>query len=810
MGLTRRKFLGKTVSTGASLTALRVFRPSSILAAAPDSPAHLSAEGERMAFTPATAYRPYKSKPANRADVVTWVQVDLRSRRAIEEVKLYPAVALVQETGYGTGNNQGFPVRFKIEASDDQQFKTAQLIADYTGADCPNPGDKITHHPGHGIKGRYVRLTVSRLRAGKPDVFDFAIAKIDVISGGKDVAQSCPVTADSDYGNQGLAVLTRAPRPMGEGIVNDHPDNVIPAHNWKPVAYKAATPLKGVRLEDGLFKTALENNIGYLLSSFTVDEMLRQFRERAGKPNPPGLRTPDKFWEEDLAGSCAGRFLMGAGNTLRWVDHPELRRRMDELVDGIADCRQPNGYIMAYPEGSIFHSERAAYTRAWLTHGLIEAGYTGDPKAFGLLRGYYDWYDRCPYLPKLLRGAAQGVHGMIANTRMYFTPVGKPEDLQVVQRYFQENYWLEGLAKRDERMVWQYPYDRPHCYLITDFEAYLDLYRAIGDRRYLEAMLGAWDLYHDKWEHVGGTIAICEMGEYPPKSYELYTNTGELCGSVFWAKFNQRLHLLYPEQEKYVTEIEKSIYNVALANQVGTKGIMYHAKLVGPKDDSVGISINTCCEGQGTRLLGSLPEYIYALAPDGLYVDLFEPSTITWSAAGQPLQLKMATRFPFHPDVELRLSAGQPTPAKVRVRVPSWAAQEMPIRINGTPAASGKPGTYVTLERTWSGGDTITFRLPMDFKLTRYTGVDQIAGHERYALEYGPILLALMGSSDAKLVVRGGQRQEDLVKQLKPKPGQPLHFILDGDAAHEYMPYWEVPYKQSFTCYPIVDPEAKG
>jgi DUF1680 family protein len=805
MRSTRRRFLGRTVRAGAGFTALGVFGPSSILAVIPDNPARLNGKEERMAFTPATAYRPYQSKPANQAEAATWVQVDLRSSQPLEAVKLYPAVALLQESGYGTGNNQGFPVRFKIEASDDPQFKVSQLIGDYTGADCPNPGDKITQYPARGVKARYVRLTVTRLRARKPDVFDFAIAKIDVLSRGKDIAQGCSVTADSDYGNQGLAVLTRPSRPMGEGIVTDHPENVIPARDWNPVAYKASAPLKGVRLADGLFKTALENNITYLLNSFTVDEMLRQFRERAGKPNPPGLRSPDKFWEDDLAGSCAGRFLMGAGNTLRWVHDPELQRRMDELIDGIADCRQSNGYIMAYPEGSIFHSERAAYTRAWLTHGLIEAGYTGNPKAFGLLRGYYDWYDHCPYLPKLLRGAAQGVQGMIANTRMYFTPVGKPEDLQVVQRYFQENYWLEGLAKREGLMVWQYPYDRPHCYLITDFEAYLDLYRATGDRRYLDGMLGAWDLYHDKWEHVGGTIAICEMGEYPPQSYQLYTNTGELCGSVFWAKFNQRLHLLYPEQEKYVNEIEKSIYNVALANQVGTKGIMYHAKLVGPKDDSVGISISTCCEGQGTRLLGSLPEYIYSLAPDGLYINLFEPSTITWSLAGRPVELKTTTQFPFHPEVQLRFSAAQPIPAKIRVRVPSWAAQQMPIRVNGVPAASSQPGTYVTLERTWSEGDTITFRLPMDFKLTRYTGVDKIAGHERYALEYGPVLLAILGSTDAKLVVRNGQRHQDFVKQLKPKSGQPLHFTLDGDTAHEYIPYWEVPYKQSFTCYPIVD-----
>ena len=232
---------------------------------------------------------------------------------------------------------------------------------------------------------------------------------------------------------------------------------------------------------------------------------------------------------------------------------------------------------------------------------------------------------------------------------------------------------------------------------------------------------------------------------------------------------------------------------------------MYHAKLVGPKDDSVGISINTCCEGQGTRLLGSLPEYIYSIAPDGLYVDLFEPSTITWSQAGQALELKMATQFPFHPDVQLRLSAAQPIPAKIRVRVPTWAAQEMPIQVNGTLATTGKPGTYVTLDRTWSKGDTIAFRLPVDFKLTRYTGVDKIAGHERYALEYGPVLLAIVGSADARLVVRNGQRPEDLVKRLKPKTDQPLHFTIEGDTAHEYIPYWEVPYKQSFTCYPIVD-----
>jgi DUF1680 family protein len=82
---------------------------------------------------------------------------------------------------------------------------------------------------------------------------------------------------------------------------------------------------------------------------------------------------------------------------------------------------------------------------------------------------------------------------------------------------------------------------------------------------------------------------------------------------------------------------------------------------------------------------------------------------------------------------------------KLRVRVPAWAAKDMPIAVNGRRAVSGKCGTYAVLDRFWSNEDTITFTLPMDFRVTRYIGADQIAGHERYGIEYGPILLAAVG-----------------------------------------------------------------
>jgi hypothetical protein len=304
-------------------------------------------------------------------------------------------------------------------------------------------------------------------------------------------------------------------------------------------------------------------------------------------------------------------------------------------------------------------------------------------------------------------------------------------------------------------------------------------------------------------------MALCEggAGSYPPGSYYLIAkaHTGETCGSVFWIFFNQRFHLLYPDMEKYVSEIEKSIYNIGLANQVKGKGIRYHTRMEGRKDAPT--MINTCCEGQGARLYGALPEFIYSLAPDGLYVDLFEPSTIEWEQNGQAIHLKMATEFPRGRDVSLTMAAAKPAAIKIRVRVPSWAITAMPILVNGKRVAMGHPGAYAVLNRTWNNDDKITFMLPMDFRLTRYTGFDQIPGHERYALEYGPFLLAAVGPLDQKFGIQLLQAPQALHDWLKPKPGQPLHFTIAGQPEYEYMPYWQVE-NQTFTCFPIIEPIA--
>jgi hypothetical protein len=85
----------------------------------------------------------YQSMPADNADEIRWVQVDLGESRTIETVKLFPKLE-----GYDT-RALNSPVRFCLECSDASGLKTATKIADYAGPNYPAPGDVVAFNRWH-------------------------------------------------------------------------------------------------------------------------------------------------------------------------------------------------------------------------------------------------------------------------------------------------------------------------------------------------------------------------------------------------------------------------------------------------------------------------------------------------------------------------------------------------------------------------------------------------------------------------------------------------------------------------------------
>ncbi|WP_329129477.1 family 78 glycoside hydrolase catalytic domain [Streptomyces sp. NBC_01476] len=103
----------------------------------------------------------YHSAIESTPDTTKWVQTDLGSDQKLRTIRLFPARP-TNDTG-GDFPGAGFPVRYKVQVSDDPSFATATTVADRTGADQPNPGTSPVDI-STDVTGRYLRVTVTELR----------------------------------------------------------------------------------------------------------------------------------------------------------------------------------------------------------------------------------------------------------------------------------------------------------------------------------------------------------------------------------------------------------------------------------------------------------------------------------------------------------------------------------------------------------------------------------------------------------------------------------------------------------------------
>jgi hypothetical protein len=123
-------------------------------------------------------------------DVTKWVQVDLGGPTAIDEIGLVPA----RPTDFPDTPGFGFPARFQVALSDDPAFRKADVVADQTQADYPNPGDTPFVLRPAGRRARFVRVTATKLWPRTND-YVFALAELRVEAGGRNVALGQAVTA---------------------------------------------------------------------------------------------------------------------------------------------------------------------------------------------------------------------------------------------------------------------------------------------------------------------------------------------------------------------------------------------------------------------------------------------------------------------------------------------------------------------------------------------------------------------------------------------------------------------------------------
>eukprot|EP01037_Dinobryon_pediforme_P007066 gene7066-7130_t len=153
----------------------------------------ITAEGAEKYALPSVGY---KSSGSSAQDKVEWVQVDLGMVSQFSKIKLFPMF-------YNDRAGYTFPIRFKLETSNDSSFAKSNLVVDFTKADVDNPGIKPLEI-NRECTGRYVRLTVTKLARAGQEYF-FALRQIEVLSAGLNIASGRKVAVSGIDGNDGFS-----------------------------------------------------------------------------------------------------------------------------------------------------------------------------------------------------------------------------------------------------------------------------------------------------------------------------------------------------------------------------------------------------------------------------------------------------------------------------------------------------------------------------------------------------------------------------------------------------------------------------
>ena len=151
----------------------------------------------------------------------------------------------------------------------------------------------------------------------------------------------------------------------------------------------------------------------------------------------------------------------------------------------------------------------------------------------------------------------------------------------------------------------------------------------------------------------------------------------------------------------------------------------------------------------------------------------------------------------------------------LQIRHPSWC-QNVTVNVNGRHwIESGKPGTYIAVDRKWRDGDSVEVKLPMSLHFEALPGRSDVI-----AMLYGPIVLAgrlgrtgLTSGADTIInersigdvlkenieVPRLVGNVEEIVKHVKRSSDSALAFRTDGIGDPfdvELIPYFRIAHER--------------
>ncbi len=528
------------------------------------------------------------------------------------------------------------------------------------------------------------------------------------------------------------------------------------------VCARGAAPLLAETKPQAKFKTTLLNQVDYaqvelapgpaqrqfeenheLLLNLNEDGLLRPFRVREGLP-APGEELGGWYSTTGFAPACPyGQWMSALARMYAVTRDQATYDKIDGMIRGYAATLDEAG---KFYEGYRF----PAYIYDKISIGLTDAHeFAHHPAALDVLARATD--AALPYLPPkaiphkdppLPGGTDDESYTIPENLFLAWQRTGKQRYYDLAKRFLYDDYF-DPLSRGENAIVGRHAYSHVNA-LGSAATAYL----AMGDEKYLRAATNAFGFVQEQSYVTGG---------WGPREHFIKPGSGALgeslntmhasfetpCGAYAHFKIARYLMRITGDP-RYGDSMEQVLYNAVLgAKPIQPDGrSFYYSDYTYTGEKVFFGKAWPCCSGTLPQIAADYRISTYFKSERGVYVNLYLPSTLRWSARGAQFVLRQTTAYPYDSQIRLDVTGTRPATFSVFLRVPAWA-KGAALAVNGVrDSRKLDAGSFAEVRREWKTGDRIELELPFT---TWLEAVD--AQHpDVLALATGPLVLMALRS----------------------------------------------------------------
>ena len=589
-------------------------------------------------------------------------------------------------------------------------------------------------------------------------------------------------------GNRFAALLGLWIMPLGV-IISAPAGTVVAGEAPAPLGKRIMAPFdfQGVTLDVGPMLTQVNGVLGRYLSIHD-DDLLKGFRQRAGKP-APGNKLGG--WYDNDTFHVFGQIVSGLARLYAATGNPAARDKVNRLITEWGQCIEPDGYFYYSRKPNAPH-----YIYDKMVWGLLDAHlYCASPDALNYLSRITDWAIK--NLGRSRQPGAMGTEWYTLSENLYraylVTGDTKYRDFAKIWEY--SDYW--DIYARNGDIFAPRPDDkRPggyHAYShVNTLGGAGAAYLVTGEPRYLDILKNAYDYLQAHETFVTGGYGPGERLLPHPKLVDALYNIAATfetqCGS--WAAFKMSKYLMsFTGDARSGDWVERLLYNgIGASIPMSADGRAFYYsdyQVDGAEKRTTDSNWRwSCCTGTRPQAIADYLDQVYFKGADTLYVNLFTPSRVKWTNQGQSIEIRQTTRFPVGETTEFTVTVDQPAEFELKLRNPSWLAAPMSATINGQPCTLPVDSLHwATVRRTWKTGDQLTINLPMQLEASSFDAPRPYPA----AISYGPVVLAFQ-ATNASVLARIDLQHP--VQSLRPVAGQPLTWQLADDASVRARPFY--------------------